>query len=70
MATTTLGTTRNRTELYLKYRGHARGSTRPLSPERYGHWAAEMEEKGGVLGSFHPPSPAARKGESDHLAPK
>jgi hypothetical protein len=27
-----LGTTRNRTELFLKYRRQARGSSRPLTP--------------------------------------
>lgn len=27
-----LGTTRNRTELFLKYRRQARGSSRPLAP--------------------------------------
>lgn len=30
----TLGTTRNRTEIFLKYRNHARGGARPLSPDR------------------------------------
>lgn len=39
-----LGTTRNRTELFLKYRRQARGSSRPLTPpgagaaERWGAW--------------------------------
>lgn len=44
-----LGTTRNRTELFLKYRRQARGSSRPLTPPGAG--AADRWVAGGALGA-------------------
>ncbi len=47
-----LGTTRNRTELFLKYRRQARGSSRPLTPPGAGageRWALLRHCQAGCL---------------------